>query len=178
MGTPTIRLATQQDIGDLISLYAEFHDFHVAGVPDRLSRPDSYDEPALQEALHAILQRDDAAIFVADSGRNCIGLAEVYLRQGEPHLLTIPHRYGFLQSLIVSAPFRKSGRGTSTPENRRSARQTRSLLRCSAGYSRISAGNAKLTETQRLPMIYNKGRAHTAADRSVNSALIEPSYHG
>jgi GNAT superfamily N-acetyltransferase len=111
MGTPTIRLATHQDISDLIPLYAEFHDFHVAGVPDRLSRPDAYDEAALQAALHAILQRGDAAIFVAESGGKLIGLAEVYLRQDEPHPLTIPHRYGLLQSLIVSAPFRKSGVG-------------------------------------------------------------------
>jgi GNAT superfamily N-acetyltransferase len=111
MDTPSIRLATEQDIDELIALYAEFHEFHVLGVPDRLRKPDTYDKAALSGSLRAILSRDDAAIFVLDTGKNLIGLAEVYIRQDEHHPLTVAHRYGFLQSLIVSAQHRKSGLG-------------------------------------------------------------------
>lgn len=111
MDPPSIRLATEQDIDDLIALYIEFHEFHVLGVPDRLRRPDTYDETDLSASLRAILSRDDAAIFVLDTGKNLIGLAEVYIRQDEPHPLTVAPRYGFLQSLIVSTQHRKGGLG-------------------------------------------------------------------
>lgn len=114
METPVIRQAVEEDIKGLIPLYAEFHDFHVRGVPDRLRNPDSMtdsDEATLLNSLRSILQQDDAVIFVADAGGTLVGLAEVYLRHDEPHPLIITHRYGYLQSLIVSAQFRRSGIG-------------------------------------------------------------------
>ncbi len=111
MNTPVIRPATEQDIDGLVPLYAEFHEFHVLGVPDRLHKPDIYDEIALRNTLRELLHRGDARIFVVDVEGNLIGLAEVYVRQDEPHPLTVAHRYGYLQSLIISAPFRKSGLG-------------------------------------------------------------------
>ena len=101
MQTFAIRPATEQDIDGLVSLYIEFHEFHVLGVPDRLRKPDSYDEMALHDALQDLLHRDDAQTFVADGEGKLVGLAEVYLRQDEPHPLTIALRYGHLQSLIV-----------------------------------------------------------------------------
>src|SRR5258708_16814745 len=114
METPVIRRAVEEDIKGLILLYAEFHDFHVRGVPDRLCNPASMtdtDETTLVNSLRSILQQDDAAIFVADAGGTLVGLAEVYLRQDEPHPLIVAHRYGYLQSLIVSTQFRRSGIG-------------------------------------------------------------------
>lgn len=111
MDTPFIRLAAEQDIDQLILLYTEFHEFHVLGVPDRLRRPDTYDEAWLRDALRTILSSDDAALFVVDSGEELLGLAEVYLRQDEPHSLTVAHRYGYLQSLIILASHRKKGLG-------------------------------------------------------------------
>ena len=111
METPTIRSATEQDIDGLVSLYAEFHEFHVLGVPDRLRKPDAYDEATLRSTLRELVQRDDAQIFVVDHEGKIVGLAEVYVRQDEPHPLTVAHRYGYLQSLIISKPLRKSGLG-------------------------------------------------------------------
>lgn len=111
MDTPLIRLATEQDIDQLISLYIEFHEFHVPGVPERLRRPEVYDEAELRDALRAIFANPDAALFVADAGKELLGLAEVYLHQDEPQMLTVAHRYGYLQSLIVSAAQRKKGVG-------------------------------------------------------------------
>src|SRR5690348_18173790 len=106
MDTPVIRPATEQDIDELVALYLEFHEFHVLGVPDRLRKPDTYDDTLLRRTLRELVQRDDAQIFVVSSEEKLVGLAEVYLRQDEPHPLTVAHRYGYLQSLIISAPFR------------------------------------------------------------------------
>jgi len=111
MNTPIIRLATEQDIEGMILLYTEFHEFHVRGVPDRLRTPDTYDDTKLQNALHGILQRDDAQIFVADLDGTLVGLAEVYVREDEPNPFIVAHRYSHLQSLIVTEPLRKIGLG-------------------------------------------------------------------
>jgi ribosomal protein S18 acetylase RimI-like enzyme len=111
METPALRPATTQDIDALVSLYIEFHEFHVLGVPERLRKPDTYDETTLRNTLYELIQRDDAQIIVVDSAGKLVGLAEVYLHQEESHPLTVAHRYGYLQSLIISAPFRKSGLG-------------------------------------------------------------------
>jgi GNAT superfamily N-acetyltransferase len=111
MDTPAIQPATEQDIDGLVTLYTEFHEFHVLGVPDRLRKPAIYDETTLRRTLRELVQRNDAQIFVVSLAGELVGLAEVYLRQDEPHPLTIARRYGYLQSLIVSAPYRKSGLG-------------------------------------------------------------------
>lgn len=112
--TICIRRATEQDIDALMGLYDEFHRFHVVGVPDRLriSEPSTpTEQAALSEALSAILHREDAAMVVAVVGDQVVGLAEVYVRENEPHPLVVPHRYGHLQSLITSASVRKQGLG-------------------------------------------------------------------
>lgn len=111
METLAIRPATEQDIDGLVPLYTEFHEFHVLGVPDRLRKPDTYDEATLRSTLRKLVERDDAQIFVVDREGEIVGLAEVYVRQDEPRPLTVAHRYGYLQSLIISAPLRKSGLG-------------------------------------------------------------------
>lgn len=111
MHTFTVRSAEERDIDGLVSLYAEFHEFHVRGVPDRLRKPETYDETTLRSNLRELIQRNDVHIIVVDCNGTIVGLAEVYIRQDEPHPLTIAHRYGYLQSLIISAPMRKSGLG-------------------------------------------------------------------
>lgn len=111
MSTSTIRSATEQDIEEMILLYMEFHAFHVRGVSDRLRTPDISDDTRLQNTLHDILQRKDAQIFVADLNGTLVGLAEVYVREDEPNPFIVTHRYGHLQSLIVTTPYRKIGLG-------------------------------------------------------------------
>jgi ribosomal protein S18 acetylase RimI-like enzyme len=109
--TIAIRQATEQDIDALINLYDEFHLFHVEGVPDRLRRTSESatpeEEAELKDVVGKLLQREDVAMIIALIGDLVVGLAEVYMREDEPHPLVIPHRYGHLQSLIVSASVRK-----------------------------------------------------------------------
>src|SRR5262249_5883140 len=98
------------DIEALIRLYTEFHAFHIRGVPDRLRLSDTSgncSDGDLPSIIADLLHRDDVAIFVATVGPALVGLAEVYIREDTPNPYIVPHRYGHLQSLIVSAPYRK-----------------------------------------------------------------------
>jgi len=73
----TIRRATAADIAALLALYAEFHSFHVAGVPERLREPEQRDDAGVRAALSELLRAEDAALFIAAGGGDqVIGLAE------------------------------------------------------------------------------------------------------
>ncbi len=109
-----IRLACPQDIETLCALYFQFHEFHVRGVPGRLvslGELETFDRSELSASLATIIHRSDSALFVAQVAGECVGLAEVYVRQDESHLARVVYRYGHLQSLIVRADFRRHGIG-------------------------------------------------------------------
>ncbi len=117
MGTKImLRMATLQDIGCLGELYGEFHNFHARGVPDRLvsilEKPDIHEGTELYQAFERIIQSEDSAIFIAEVDQLPVGLAEIYIRQDEANPLTVPYRYGYLQSLMVSQEHRRQGIGT------------------------------------------------------------------
>src|SRR5689334_17923729 len=103
MSEATIRPATAADIAALLSLYTEFHSFHVAGVPDRLREPEARDDADVRAALGELLRAEDAALFVAADGDQVIGLAEVYLKRDEESSWRAGYTYGHLQSLMVTA---------------------------------------------------------------------------
>jgi GNAT superfamily N-acetyltransferase len=108
-----IRRATPEDVPALITLYREFHTFHVNGLPVWLREPEHRDNEQLRAALLDILAHDAAAIFVVEADGAVVGLAEVYLRQDEVNPYVVPHAYGYLQSLFVAAPRRGKGLGAS-----------------------------------------------------------------
>lgn len=110
-----IRPANLEDLLALCALYLEFHEFHVRGVPDRLSSlgtPDTFDPSELCAALGKIMQSEDSALFVAESHGRVVGLAEVYLRHDEPNPAVVVRCYGYLQSLMVAPAFRRQGIAT------------------------------------------------------------------
>jgi len=111
----TIRTAGEQDIDALDKLYYDFHQYHVCGVPDRLQdlgKIENQDWSRLNHALRDICANKDAVIFLAEDSGQWIGLAEVYFRQDDKaNPLIVPHKYGYLQSLMVSEAHRKSGVG-------------------------------------------------------------------
>src|SRR5262252_5400447 len=102
MATTTIRTATAGDLDTLLALYREFHMFHVARLPDRLRAPAVRHEAAVRGALLKLLEAQDAALFVAEAAGTVVGLVEVYLRQDAPDPATVAHRYGHVQSLMVT----------------------------------------------------------------------------
>jgi len=107
----SVRRAAEADLDQALALFHEFHEFHVRGVPDRLRVPHPYDDAAARETLLGILHNEEAALFVAEEGGQLLGLAEVYLRRDTPHPAAIEYAYGYLQSLIVTAPIRRRGMG-------------------------------------------------------------------
>jgi GNAT superfamily N-acetyltransferase len=115
MDTVLIRLAHRDDRDALCRLYHEFHEFHVRGVPERLislgEPPKSHRRSDLYMALGGIIKDEDSVIFVAELPSGLVGLAEVHARQEEPNPLRVSRRHGHLQSLIVSAAFRRKGIG-------------------------------------------------------------------
>ena len=111
MSETTIRPATAADIEALLALYAEFHSFHVAGVPERLREPEQRDDADVRAALGKLPRAEDAALFVAVDGDQVIGLAEVYLRRDEENPWRVGYTYGHLQSLMVAAAWRRGGIG-------------------------------------------------------------------
>jgi GNAT superfamily N-acetyltransferase len=112
----TIRPATLDDREALCTLYHEFHEFHVRGVPDRLLSlgrpPETYEDSDLYEALGRIIEAEDSTILVGESAGQIVGLAEVYVRHDEPNPLRASYLHGDLQSLAVKEGFRRHGVGT------------------------------------------------------------------
>lgn len=111
MNAPQVRAATQQDIAGLISLYQEFHEFHVAGVPQRLRVPEHYDIALIQKTLTDYIQRPDVGVFVAELDAALIGFIEVHAHEDPVDAAVVSHRYGYVQSLMVTASQRKAGLG-------------------------------------------------------------------
>jgi GNAT superfamily N-acetyltransferase len=113
MHQPTIRLANEQDIDALITLYIAFHEFHVRGLPERLRLPEQYEVVELRASLKRIIAGNESAIFLALNDERTVGLAEVYLRHDEPDALIVERPvYGHLQSLMVLNVYRHQGVGT------------------------------------------------------------------
>jgi GNAT superfamily N-acetyltransferase len=110
-----IRTANEQDFEALDRLYYDFHQYHVRAVPDRLQdlgKLEDQDWTRLHQALRDIFANQDAVIFLVEGSGEIIGLAEVYYRQDdEANPLIVPHKYAYLQSLMVSEPYRKMGVG-------------------------------------------------------------------
>ena len=106
-----IRRATEQDMEALLALYVELHEFHARGLPHWLRIPEVYDHAASRELLRGLFDKETAAIFVAEVLGKIAGLLEMYLKEDEEHPLAVAHRYGYVQSLVVSAAFRKHGLG-------------------------------------------------------------------
>lgn len=110
-----IHAATIVDRETLCRLYHEFHEFHVRGLPDRLlslgQPPETYASSELYQAVGKVIEGADSVILIAKTNDQPIGLAEIYIKQDEPNPLRTAYRYGYLQSLIVTAACRGEGVG-------------------------------------------------------------------
>ncbi len=110
-----IRTATEQDFEALDKLYYDLHQYHVREIPDRLQdlgKLEDQDWSRLHHALREIFTNKDAVIFLAERSGHIIGLAEVYYRQDDKAKpLIVPHQYAYLQSIMVSEPYRRLGIG-------------------------------------------------------------------
>ncbi|HEU5199982.1 MAG TPA: GNAT family N-acetyltransferase [Ktedonobacterales bacterium] len=106
-----IRRATEQDIEALLALHIDLHEFHVQGLPDWMRIPEAYQRDESRAWLQDLIQREDAAIFVAEASGKLVGLVDVTLEETTNQVF-VPRRYGYIQGLVVSEALRKQGLGT------------------------------------------------------------------
>ncbi|MBA3826698.1 MAG: GNAT family N-acetyltransferase [Ktedonobacterales bacterium] len=111
MKTTHVRVATEQDLQELTALYQAFHEFHVAGVPQRLRVPEHYDIERIQAALKEYIQRPDTGLFVTEIDGKLVGFVEVHIQEDATDAAVVAQRYGHVQSLMVTATHRKVGLG-------------------------------------------------------------------
>jgi GNAT superfamily N-acetyltransferase len=98
----------------LCKLYYAFHEYHAAGVPDRLRSLGSwgaFDVSKLAKSLQLILKDREACILVAEINGNLAGFVEVYLREDKPDPARTAYRHAHLQSLMVVSEWRMQGIG-------------------------------------------------------------------
>lgn len=110
-----IRRAEAHDLDPLCRLYVAFHEFHVRGVPARLTTlgdPATFDCTQLVHTLTQLIINPEAALFIAEVDQDVLGFAEVYVRQEAGDLPKIWYRYGYVQSLMVVEAVREQGIGT------------------------------------------------------------------
>jgi aminoglycoside 6'-N-acetyltransferase I len=106
--------ASLSDIPQLCRLYFDFHEFHAAGLPERLvslGSWEAYDASQLACRLEEILNHDNSCLLVAKNNGGVLGFVEIYLRQEEPDPARAAFVYAHLQSLMVAPGWRKQGIG-------------------------------------------------------------------
>ena len=109
----TIREATKDDLEPLRGLYAEFHSFHVQGVPEylRLPLPGETDPEEFDRAIERLIDSDEATLLIAEADGRLVGFAEVYLDPANESPFVVPRRSAKLQSLLVTKASRGTGLG-------------------------------------------------------------------
>jgi len=109
----TIREATKDDLEPLRELYAEFHSFHVQGVPEylRLPLPGETDPEEFDRAIERLVDSDEATLLIAEADGRPVGFAEVYLDPANESPFVVPRRSAKLQSLLVTKASRGTGLG-------------------------------------------------------------------
>jgi GNAT superfamily N-acetyltransferase len=99
--------ASLSDIPQLCRLYFDFHEFHAAGLPERLVSLGSWEAYDLAVGSPPGGNHQSRC---QNSGR-VLGFVEIYLRQEEPDPARAAFVYAHLQSLMVAPGWRKQGIG-------------------------------------------------------------------
>jgi GNAT superfamily N-acetyltransferase len=108
------RTANEEDIDTLCDLYLDFHEFHVAGVPERLEtirRVWDDERVRLAGRLQEIIGNSDSAVLVAEEEGNLLGFCELYVREDKRVRGRVARRYCHLQSMFVTRQRRRTGIG-------------------------------------------------------------------
>ncbi len=109
-----IRRATQKDYKEISEVFEEVDSLHRKTLPHIFREPD---RPArTEEFLSSIISDENAALFVAETNDQIIGLVHVLIRQTPPIPIMVPRRYAVLEDLAVKNGYRRLGVGTSLLE--------------------------------------------------------------
>jgi ribosomal protein S18 acetylase RimI-like enzyme len=104
-----VREARAADYGALSEVFSEIDALHRGSLPHVFRAPDG---PARsEEHLASVIADQNAAVLVAQSGAEIVGLVEVFLREAPEISIMVPRRFAVVDTLIVKEDFRRLGIG-------------------------------------------------------------------
>ena len=105
----SIREATEQDYEGLCKIFAEGDLLHSQALPQIFTKPK---EPfPSREFISGILEDESAAMFVAESGGQIIGLIHVLIRESPDIPIMVKRRYAYVSNIAITERLRGSGIG-------------------------------------------------------------------
>ena len=106
-----IREATRKDYKGISEVFEEVDSLHRKALPHIFREPDG---PArTEESISSIISDENAALFVAETNGQIIGLVHVLIRETPPIPIMVPRQYAVLENLAVRGGYRRLGVGTS-----------------------------------------------------------------
>ena len=109
-----IKKATQKDYKGISEVFEEIDSLHRKALPHIFGETNG---PArTEEFISSIISDENAALFVAETNDQIIGLVHVLIRQTPPIPIMVPRRYAVLENLAVKNGYRRLGVGTSLLE--------------------------------------------------------------
>ncbi len=109
-----IREATQNDYDGISEVFEEVDSLHRKALPHIFREPDGW--ARTEEFVFSIISDENAALFVAETNDQIIGLVHVLIRKTPPIPIMVPRRYAVLENLAVRNGYRHLGVGTSLLE--------------------------------------------------------------
>ena len=105
----TIRKAAEQDYEGLCGIYSEGDLLHSQALPQIFAAPQEAFRN--REFISGILKDKNAAMFVAESGGEIIGLIHVLIRESPGITVMVERRYGYITDIAVTGGRRSYGIG-------------------------------------------------------------------
>ncbi|MEQ8172481.1 MAG: GNAT family N-acetyltransferase [Candidatus Eremiobacterota bacterium] len=105
----TIRPATKEDYRGICDVFTELDSVHHELLPEVYR--ESQGPARSEEYIFSIIDNEEAAIFVAESDKEIIGLVHIYIQETPPLPIVVPQRYSMIDNLIVKSKFRHSDAG-------------------------------------------------------------------
>ncbi len=105
----SIRKARAADYDAVVEVLKEGDAYHREALPHIYCAPDG---PARsREYIGAILADESRALLVAECDGGIVGAVQVEVRQARDIPILVPRRYAVVDTLVVSAAFRRTGVG-------------------------------------------------------------------
>lgn len=110
----SIREARLADYEELCEIFAEVDALHHEALPHVFRAPDG---PArAKEYISSVMADGYAALFVAQSDGEIVGLVQIFVRETPDVPIMVPRRYAVIDTLVVKRGFRRSGVGRALME--------------------------------------------------------------
>jgi len=104
-----LRQATEQDYATYCNLLNEINDQHCVALPGIFQKPSGVIFE--QEYFISLLANADLAIFLVETEGRPAGFVHVLVREAPTYPLLVPRRFAIIDTLVVSASFRRGGAG-------------------------------------------------------------------